>query len=225
MDRTSLRVLAAVAVVVLAGAAGLLGQAQTVAGPPPDTSAISAAERAAGPRFASSVAAGDRAWMLASIAAARPEAQRLVDEIDGLIELRTHAGAPLGVTRSSIGVDSASFVIDVDVDIASLNGRRAVDRDVTMLHELGHAIDLALVPARTNDVLEAGIPRGSCPPGSGELIGSCAEPEERFADTFAKWALRGRVSAVGAGYGVITPPSLEQWGAPLVELAGEVARR
>lgn len=224
MDRTSLRVLVAVAAVVLAGAAGLLGQAQTVAGLPPDTTAITVAERAAGPRFAPGVAASDREWMLASIASARPEAQQLIGEIDGLIEFHTHAGAPLGVTRSSIGIESASFAIDVD--IASLNGLRVVDREVTMLHELGHAIDLGLVPQKTNDLLEAGIPRsGACPPGSGELVGSCAEPEERFADTFAKWALRGRVSAVGAGYGIITPPSLEQWGAPLVVLAGEVARR
>ena len=157
--------------------------------------------------------------MLASIAAARPEAQRLIAEIDGLVEFRTHAGDPLGVTRSSIGIDSAAFVIDVDV--ASLNGRRAQDRDITMLHELGHAIDLALVPAATNAVLESGIPRsGTCDAGGTGPVGSCAAPQERFADTFAKWALRGRVSAIGAGYQVATPPSLEQWGVPLVALAG-----
>jgi hypothetical protein len=217
MDRSLLRALAVLAVVILAGAAGRLGPAQTVAGPP-ETAAITAGERAAGPRFAAEVAAPDRAWMLASIAAARPEAQRLIAEVDGLIEFRTHAGAPLGVTHSRLGADSASFVIDVDV--ASLNGRRMMDRDVTMLHELGHAIDLALVPPATNDALDAGIPRtGSCAPGSTELVGSCTQPAERFADTFAKWALRGSVSAVGAGYGVATPPSLEQWGTPLAALA------
>ena len=125
------------------------------------------------------------------------------------------------VTRSRVGAGAASFVIDVD--IASLNGRRMMDRDVTMLHELGHAIDVALVTAPTNDALDAGIPRsGSCDRGATELVGSCTEPVERFADTFAKWALRGRVSAVGAGYGVVTPPSLEQWGAPLAALASEL---
>ena len=223
MDRSLLRALAVLAVVLLAGAAGLLGQAQTVA-EPPDTAAITAAERAAGPRFAVEVAARDRAWMLASIAAARPEAQRLIAEVDGLIEFRTHAGEPLGVTRSRVGAGAASFVIDVD--IASLNGRRMMDRDVTMLHELGHAIDVALVTAPTNDALDAGIPRsGSCDRGATELVGSCTEPVERFADTFAKWALRGKVSAVGAGYGVVTPPSLEQWGAPLAALASELPER
>ena len=49
--------------------------------------------------------------------------------------------------------------------------------------------------------------------------GACAAPAERFADTFAKWALRGSVSAVGAGYEVANPPSLEDWGAPLAALS------
>ena len=69
-----------------------------------------------------------------------------------------------------------------------------------------------------------GIPR-SGPYGNygGTLTGSCAEPAERFADTFAKWALRGSVSVVGAGYQVPNPPSLEDWGAPLAALSIELA--
>ena len=43
--------------------------------------------------------------------------------------------------------------------------------------------------------------------------GDCTAPQERFADTFAKWALRGAVSSAGAGYGLLTPASLETWGA------------
>jgi len=224
MERILHRMLAVLAVVALAAAAGVLGRPPgTIAGPP-DTTAITEAQRAAGPRFAAEVAPGDRAWMVASIDAARPEAQRLIAEIDGLIEFRTHAGDPLGVTRSSIGLDSAGFAIDVD--IAALNGRRVQDRDITMLHELGHAVDLALVPAATNAVLESGIPRsGTCDDSGTGLVGSCAAPQERFADTFAKWALRGKVSAIGAGYQVATPPSLEQWGAPLVALAGGLSPR
>ena len=93
-----------------------------------------------------------------------------------------------------------------------------------MLHEYGHAIDLALVPPRTNEALEAGIPRtGPCGNYGGTLTGSCAEVPERFADTFAKWALRGNVSAAGAGYGVASPPSLEDWGAPLAALSIQLA--
>ncbi|HEY6892052.1 MAG TPA: hypothetical protein VI300_29890, partial [Solirubrobacter sp.] len=57
--------------------------------------------------------------------------------------------------------------------------------------------------------------------------GDCTAPAERFADTFAKWGLRGAVSAYGAGYGTLAPASLESWGAPLASLAitVEVASR
>ncbi len=52
--------------------------------------------------------------------------------------------------------------------------------------------------------------------------GDCTAPAERFADTFAKWALRGAVSAVGSGYSIATPASLEDWGAPLSQLAVQI---
>ncbi len=52
--------------------------------------------------------------------------------------------------------------------------------------------------------------------------GDCTAPEERFADTFAKWALRGAVSLAGAGYSVASPASLEDWGAPLARLAIDI---
>jgi len=48
---------------------------------------------------------------------------------------------------------------------------------------------------------------------------NCDDPAERLPDTFAKWALRGALSEVGAGYGIATPASLEAWGAPLGRLA------
>jgi hypothetical protein len=209
----------AAAAVTLALGARLLLQARSAAVPgPPDTTLISAQERAAGLRFAPSVAAPDRAWILAAIGHARPEARRLIAEVDGMVELRTHRGDPLGVTDSTIGRRRASFVIDLDV--ASLDGRRRVDRDVVVLHELGHAIDGALVSRALGDELDAEIPRagycGAAPEGG---TGSCAAPAERFADTFAKWALRGGVSVVGAGYGVAVPASLESWGEPLRALA------
>jgi hypothetical protein len=61
---------------------------------------------------------------------------------------------------------------------------------------------------------------GVCPRG---ILADCAGPQERFADTFAKWALRGKMSLVGAGYSLAAPPSLEDWGAPLARLAVERA--
>jgi hypothetical protein len=228
MDATSRRVLATLAVAVVAIAvAGLSvgrgGSLAALAGPA-DTARIGTDERAAGLRYAPAVAAGDRAWIEAAIARARPEAQALVAVVDGLIEMRTHRGLPIGYTHSLMRGDRAAFTISLDTVL--LNGRRVTDRDVVVLHELGHAIDLALVPQDLNDRLEAQIPRtGTCVNDSHGLAGSCTEPVERFADTFAKWALRGSVSAVGAGYGVATPASLEDWGAPLAALAGELARR
>ena len=183
-----------------------------------DTPRITPAERDATAHYSPAVPVGDRAWIEAAIASARPEAQRLIAEVDGLVDYQVHRGDPVGVTRSTISPDGASFAISFDV--ASLDGERRQDRAVTVLHEYGHAIDLALVPQKTNDALEAGIPRsGPCGNYGGTLTGSCAEPAERFADTFAKWALRGSVSAAGAGYGVASPPSLEDWGAPLTALS------
>ena len=222
MDANSSRRLVALAstVVALAAGAHFLGRLQTGAGPlpAPDTVTVSTEARAAGLRFAPTVSEGDRGWILGAVAGARPEAQRLIGEVDGLIEMRTHAGDPLGVTRTQRRGDHASFV--VDLDIASLDGLRVVDRDTVVMHELGHAIDHALVPQITNAALDRGIPRtGRCISADGALSGSCAEVEERFADTFAKWALRGRVSAAGAGYGIASPVSLEDWGAPLGLLA------
>ena len=227
MDGRSLRSAAAVAAAALAGAALLLGSGGDRAigdGLSPDTPRITGAQRAAGARFSADVPELDRAWILAAIAAARPEAQRLIAEVDGLVEYRIHRGDPLGVTRSRVGPGGADFLISYDV--ASLDGLRQQDRTVTVLHEYGHVIDRALVPRRTNDLLEAGIPRtGACGNYGGVMTGACAVPEERFADTFAKWALRGGVSAVGAGYEVATPPSLEDWGAPLSALSVSLAAR
>jgi hypothetical protein len=228
MDARARRMLTLLVVALVAGAAAAFagGHDGTFAAPQgaADTARIESAERAAGLRFAPGVAASDRAWIEAAIAKARPEAQALVAEVDGLIEMRTHRGLPIGFTDSVIRGDRATFAISLDSVL--LNGRRVTDRDVVVLHELGHAIDLALVPQGLNDRLEAQIPRtGTCVNDSHGLAGSCTEPVERFADTFAKWALRGSVSAVGAGYGVATPASLEDWGAPLATLAGELAPR
>jgi hypothetical protein len=210
-----------VALLALATAAATKSSGTVRVVHPGDTVGITDAQRSAGLRFAPDGTAGDRAWIEAAIASARPEAKPLIDAVDGLVEIRTVPGGdPLGLTSTSVVGDAASFTIDLN--IAELDGRRAQDRDVVVLHELGHVIDHALVPQDLNDRLEAGIPRtGPCGRFPEGLTGSCTEPAERFADTFAKWALRGRVSVVGAGYGVANPPSLEDWGAPLIALANE----
>jgi hypothetical protein len=218
------RAIVALLVTALAGFAVLIAAGDRAIGDGVsiDTPRISKAERAAGARYDPSVPEPDRAWIEASLAAARPEAQRLIAEVDGLVEYKVHHGDPLGVTRSEVSPLQARF--EISFDVASLDGQRTQDRAVTVLHEYGHAIDLALVPKELGDRLEAAIPRsGPCGNYGGVLTGSCAAPAERFADTFAKWALRGSVSVVGAGYQVTNPPSLEDWGAPLVALSNGLA--
>ena len=183
------------------------GRLQTADG---DTVSITAAARSAGPRFSPELAPADRAWILAAIARARPEAARLIAEVDGLV-LFGAAAEPdaLGVTRSG----PRGFTADLNV--ARLNNDRALDRATVVLHELGHVIDFALVPAALNAKLDAQIPRG----GPCGLAIDCDLKEERFADTFAKWALKGAVAQFGAGYGIALPASIEGWGAPLGALA------
>src|SRR5215207_6249089 len=111
-----------------------------------DTVEIGGEARAAGLTFAPGVTAADRAWILESVARARPEAARLVAEVDGLIVVGTFAagGSTLGVTRSH----ERGFTVDLNV--AYLNGESVADRSTVVLHELGHVIDFAIVPKTTN---------------------------------------------------------------------------
>jgi hypothetical protein len=179
-----------------------------------DTVDVTDSARAAGLRFAASVTPAQREWIAAAVARARPEAARLMAEVDGLVVVGTYAenGETLGVTRSG----ERGFTVDLNV--ARLDRDRAMDRATVVLHELGHVIDFALVPAELNARLDEQIPRG----GPCGLAVDCDLVAERFADTFAKWALNGAVSEFGAGYGIAMPASLEDWGAPLAELAYEL---
>jgi hypothetical protein len=209
------------AVIVLAGTlAGISAQAfagsRDAQGERPmttdgDTLVVTAAARARGLRFDAAVDPGDRAWMRAAIRQARPGAARLIAEVDGLVQVGTVAagGSTLGVTSGGAGR------FRIDFNVARLDSDRMIDRNTVVLHELGHVIDFALVPARLGAELDAQIPRsGPC----GQVV-NCDLAEERFADTFAKWALHGAISEVGAGYGIALPASIETWGEPLAALA------
>jgi hypothetical protein len=184
---------------------------------------ISDETRAAGLRFAPGVTRSDRAWILAAIETTRPEAQRLIAEVDGLIEIRTdlpQEGDAIGLAQMSSEGAAVSF------DVRSLNSDRALDRNVVVLHELGHVIDYQLVSDELVQQLDAGIPRvGTCEASAALPTGACTAVEERFADTFAKWALRGRISLAGSGYGIPAPASIEDWGAPLGLLAAQLNAR
>jgi hypothetical protein len=179
-----------------------------------DTVDVTDEARAAGLRFDAAVTPAQREWIVAALARARPEAARLIAEVDGLVTIGVYAenGDTLGLTRGTPG----GFTVDFNV--ARLDGDRALDRAAVVLHELGHVVDFALVPKELNARLDEQIPRG----GPCGLAVDCELVEERFADTFAKWALNGAVAEIGAGYGIAMPASVEDWGAPLARLGFEL---
>jgi hypothetical protein len=190
-----------------------------------ERSGITPAIRADAANF-DNAAPQDRAWIQASIASARPEARRLIDEVDGLIDFRTdlnQPGSSYPITGQAIGLtDFSGGRIVIALDARLLDGERAIDRPMVVLHELGHAIDVLLVDDDLMHELDAAIPpAGPCQSPLADT-GPCTAIEERFADTFAKWALRGRFSLAGSGYGIPTPPSLEDWGRPLAEFSYEL---
>jgi hypothetical protein len=93
-------------------------------------------------------------------------------------------------------------------------GQRGIDR--TVLHELGHVVDFALVPDALDRQLDAAVPQGyGC---DEQMMGGCADTVERFAESFAKWATRDIGIDLYLGYKVPPPADLESWGAPLAGL-------
>ena len=182
---------------------------------------LSAETRAATLRFAPDVTPADRAWILGAIQRARPEARRLIDEVDGLVTVRTDLSGAVAIGLAESGPQGMS----VNFDVAALNGDRAIDRNVVVLHELGHIVDFVLADDALVRQLDAGIPPAGTCESTSDDFGACTAIEERFADTFAKWALRGRISLAGSGYGIPAPASIEDWGAPLGLLAGRLNAR
>jgi hypothetical protein len=157
------------------------------------------------------------AQLAEAVAGARPEARRLIEIVDGLVDM--HAGL-WGGEKLGIAQPQADGRYGVGIDFArvsALYGRRGIARAV--LHELGHVVDDAIVPAELDAALDAGIPRGyACEEGN---RGSCAIREERFAESFAKWAMNDIGVDLYIGYKVPPPTlALSAWGAPLAGLAG-----
>jgi hypothetical protein len=212
---------APVLILALCVAASLLGVRVHRAAATPER-----ADRAAPLRFGPNVTAGDRQWVLAAIATARPEARRLIDEVDGDVVVDTDLNTPAGIMSPggmAIGLThSVGDHASISLDVRELDGERAIDRNMVVLHELGHVIDFELLDNPLRGQLDATIPPSRECGAPSDGIGGCTAVPERFADTFAKWALRGRFSLAGSGYGIPTPPSLEDWGMPLGRLAIEL---
>ncbi|WP_445150350.1 hypothetical protein [Baekduia sp. Peel2402] len=175
---------------------------------------ISAAERGATFTFAPGTAEADKAAIQQAIVDARPEAQQLIAAVDGLATIVV-AGTAEGVVGTTESTTGDRYQVTLNLGLASrIHGQRGIDRLV--LHELGHVVDFALVPSALNTQLDAEIPRGyGCEEGQ---TGACAIPDERFAESFAKWALRDIGVGVNIGYKIPPPDDLESWGAPLAAL-------
>jgi hypothetical protein len=174
---------------------------------------ISAAEQAATFTFDPGVAPADRDAFLLAVSHGRPEAQRLIAAVDGLVDVHvalTESGT-VGVTQS-VG-DRYSVTVNLGLVVRQY-GQRGIDR--TVLHELGHVVDFALVPPALDTQLDAAIPRGYGCEEQGTA--ACASPVERFAESFAKWATGDIGVDLYLGYKVPPPDDLEAWGAPLAAL-------
>lgn len=157
-------------------------------------------------------------WVSAAVSRVRPEARRLIDAVDGQVTLGVHPSESL--VAGFVQPMADGFTLSLAAD--ALRRYDQEIRDHVIIHELGHVVDLALVPAALNAELDVAVPRiGGCA-GAGDDAG-CASAEERFADTFAKWALDDPVvlsGIVSVGYRVAPPANLALWGEPLARLDG-----
>ncbi len=161
-------------------------------------------------RFAPGVHPLDQRAILDAIATARPEARRLIELVDGLVTVRVGA-----IGGKAVGVASERETgYEVVLDLGAVSGRfgqRGINNVV--LHELAHVVDFALVEDDLLATVDAGTPRGY---GCHDGRSGCAPREERFADSFAKWATGDIGVDLYLGYQV--PPPSGAWGEPLLKL-------
>ncbi|WP_354702024.1 hypothetical protein DSM112329_02370 [Paraconexibacter sp. AEG42_29] len=216
MSRAALAPVLLVVLALLAvGVVGPRTQARVAAATAPALPA-----REAGLRFAAGTHPLDQQAVLAAIARAQPEARRLIDVVDGAVTIEVGpADAANAAGVAHIRGGEARVVLDLGV-ISRRFGERGVTRLV--LHELAHVVDHLLVPDDTAAALDAAVPQGyGC--AAGDRDPSCAgrsDREERFAESFAKWAVGDIGMDLDFGYRVPPPTSLTTWGAPMSSLSG-----
>jgi hypothetical protein len=184
-----------------------------IAGPSFPT--VSAATDAATFTFDASVNALNRQAFLLAVSRMRPEAVALAGRVDGLVTVEDGdppSGA-LGLTTSR----HSGYTIRMRFGaVFQQLGQRGFDRVIH--HELAHVVDHAMLTEDLRRTLDAGVPPGR-PCEAGGHTGACAPREERFAESFAKWATGDLGVSIYAGYAVPPPPDLEAWGRPLAALA------
>ncbi len=166
-------------------------------------------------RFAASTAPADREAVLIAVGSARPEARALIARIGPMTTVSV--GAPAAGVAGRMRTTPDGYEVQVDLGmVGSRFGPRGIAR--VTLHELAHVVDHALVPAELEATLDAATPPGlGCDDGG--LSGACAVREERFAESFAKWAMHDIGLNITLGYRV-PPPDLSTWGRPLDALLG-----
>jgi hypothetical protein len=164
-------------------------------------------------RFAAGIAPGDEQVVREAIASSRPEARRLVELVAGIVTIRL--GRPDDDVAGQMRRTAGGYEVVLDLGgVYRSAGLRGVRRLV--LHELAHVVDSALVPSGLERRLDAATPAGvGCENGLG---GGCAVREERFAESFAKWASGDIGDGLYLGYSVPPPTSMSAWGAPLAAL-------
>ena len=164
-------------------------------------------------RFAGTIAPSDQQTVRQVIAAARPEARRLVELVAGLVTITV--GRPDARTAGSAGPTADGYGVELDLGgVYRTSGMRGLRRLV--LHELAHVVDHALVGADLEAELDAATPPGfGCEDANS---GGCAAREERFAESFAKWATGDIGNDLYIGYRVPPPASLSGWGDPLAQI-------
>lgn len=221
-SRSLLAPLAAVCLVAVALALFVRGAPEGARGRDAGASGARYALDAGGPqalppqaplRFAPQIAPSDQQVVLRAISEARPEARRLVELVAGLVMIEVSPSSP-GTAGMMIAMNGRYTVV---LDLGGVHrrlGMRGVRRLV--LHELAHVVDHALVPTALEQQLDRATPPGfGCDDGRS---GGCAAREERFAESFAKWATGDAGHELYIGYRVPPPTSLAGWGAPLAEL-------
>jgi hypothetical protein len=159
----------------------------------------------------------DVAAVRTAIEGARPEARRLIDLVDGVVTVHV---APTGDEGVAGVTETSPNGLSMTLDLGTISrwlGTRGISRLV--LHEFGHVVDFVLVPPELRARLDAAIPPGY--PCSTVDDGTCAgrsAREERFAETFAKWAMNDIGINLEIGYRVPPPRSLSEWGLLLAAL-------
>jgi hypothetical protein len=211
--------LAGVAIVaLLVASAGLRHPAPSAAGAGSAQGPALTPEQRGGTMSFAAVNPQDQQVIRDAIASARPEAQRLIDMVDGAVTVRVIDTGADAAGWTAPNADGYEVAFDL-AKVSQVLGQRGIAR--TVLHELGHVVDFALVPDDVSARLDVEIPQGYGPCRPGQRDASCTARAERFAETFAKWANGDIGAGLDIGYRVPPPSvSLEEWGGPLAQLQG-----